>query len=69
MDTLTSILGPLVLIGPLAAVVVWLMMATRRPSCPHCHYGVSRDATRCPHCGAKLELAKRSQRRPQRQGA
>ena len=69
METLSSILGPLVLIGPLAAVVVWLMIATRRQSCPHCRYAVTRDDTRCPHCGAKLELAGRPSRQSQRQSA
>ena len=69
MESLQTLIGPLVLIGPLAAVVIWLMIATRRPSCPHCKYGVSRDDTRCPRCGEKLDLGRRSQQQPHRQGA
>lgn len=69
MESLSGLIGPLVLVGPLAAVVIWLMIATRRPSCPGCNYGVSRNDTRCPRCGQKLELGRPSQQHTQRQSA
>ncbi len=69
METLSMLLGPLVLIAPLAAVVIWLMIATRRPSCPGCKYAVSRDDTRCSHCGQKLDFGRPSTQHTQRQSA
>ncbi len=69
MESLSMLIGPVLLIAPLAAVVIWLMVATRRPSCPKCSYGVSRGDTRCPRCGERLELGRDSQRQAHRQSA
>ena len=58
MEFLKSILSLLVCLGPLVAVVAWLILASRRPACPNCHYGNRRNATTCSHCGEQLTSRK-----------
>ena len=45
-----EILGLLVCLG----LVVWIAWETRRPQCPSCYYGVSRQDSNCPICGCSL---------------
>ena len=53
-ELLKSILGLFVCLGPIVAIVVWLILATRRIPCPRCHFGSRQNATICSHCGEKL---------------
>ena len=54
MELVKSILGLLVCLTPILAIVVWLMVATRRAPCPHCKCGNEHNATTCAHCGRQL---------------
>jgi hypothetical protein len=54
MDIFMEILGLLVCLGPIVGFVVFIVWVTHRPSCPSCHYGISRKDSTCPHCGCSL---------------
>jgi hypothetical protein len=46
-----EIIGLVICVTPPLVIVAMLVMASRRPRCPNCHYAVSRDDAACPKCG------------------
>ncbi len=49
-----EIIGLVACISPLLIIVAMLVLASRRPSCPNCHFAVSRDDAACPKCDHSL---------------
>ncbi|QDU95493.1 hypothetical protein [Lignipirellula cremea] len=50
-----ELIGLFICITPLLLLGAYLVWASRRPNCPHCHYAVSPHAVDCRHCGQKIE--------------
>jgi tRNA(Ile2) C34 agmatinyltransferase TiaS len=59
MTVFKEIVGLFVCLGPILAVVAWLVWATRKPSCPDCHHSVSPEHHECPECGRPLPRQQR----------
>ena len=51
MGGFMEILGLGVCLGPIVGFVVGIAWVTGRPTCPSCHYGVSRMDSTCSHYG------------------
>jgi predicted amidophosphoribosyltransferase len=54
MEIVQYILGFFVCVGPLIALVAYMMWASRRPHCANCRRAVKSGDTVCRHCGQPL---------------